>query len=203
MLAREGALAVVNRDPVSSPAQALDRRKHLLLAARERAQQVAERVLALPTDDEVDVVAVERHRRIQRREVAAPNDRQVRPHRAQRSRHLDGCRDLRPAHHGDADGVEPLRSHGVAGGAHGYAVDVAVDQRRVVAVLERRGDRHDRQREARVAARGHLGVDQQQTAFCAGSGVGSSKIASRARRLHDDFGVAAGVARRIDTVSLT
>ena len=134
--------AIVDDDAVATPAQPVDNCEPLAIPALASALEIDERVLTLPADDEVDVVAVERHRRIQRREIAAPNDRQLQC-AARNERDLDRTRSAaRPSRSHRRQRIGVLARHRKRRSA---AVDVPVDQCRVAVVLERRGDRHDRQ----------------------------------------------------------
>ncbi len=68
---------------------------------------------------------------------------------------------LRPAHDSDAHGVDGPVADGAHRGRDEVAIDVAVDDRRCVLALERRGQAQDRERKARVTVRRDRRVDEQ------------------------------------------
>ncbi len=124
--------------------------------AVQHLEQLAERVLALPTDHVVHVRRVQHRRRVEAGEVAAPHDRQVRVALLDPPGQRDRAHELRPGHHRHRDGA-----HGVGGArtrldpvdrivVRIHAGPVAVHDLPRRAFRQRGADRHDGQREAAV-----------------------------------------------------
>ena len=133
-------------------------------AARgERIQKLDQRLLSLRPDRIIDVRRVQRRIRADGRKCAAPDDGQGGDLLADGLRHGDGGLQLRPAHDGDAHGGDGRVADGAQRGRDEVAIDVAVDDRRLVLAVEGIGKAHDRQGKARMALRGDGRVDEQNT----------------------------------------
>ena len=135
----------------------------LVAACGERLQKLDERVLALRPDGVVDVGRIQRRVRTDGREGAAPDDRYRGQFLADGLRHGDCREQLRAAHDGDTHRGDGPVIDGAHGGRDEVAIDVAIDDRRWVLALERRGQAQNRERKARVACASDGRVDEQNT----------------------------------------
>ncbi len=113
-------------------------------------EQLQEGLLALASDQPVDVGRVQHRLRIEAAEIAAPDDRQVGELQLQRPRQRDGVDQLRTGHDGHGDRLHGIGPFGLAfdmAGDHGQHIhvrQVAVDDLPADVLGKSRADRHHR-----------------------------------------------------------
>ncbi len=81
--------------------------------SRNASMSPKQRLFALRADDEVDERRAEHGVGVLRREVAAPDDWHMRQAGAHLRQTVDGLRQLRAGHHGDAEQRDPRVAHPV------------------------------------------------------------------------------------------
>ncbi len=157
-------LRVVHGTAIARPAQSADRSQRIGAAGGERIEKLEQRLLSLAPHGIVDVGRIDGRLGTDGRESTPPDDRHVGGLRADRFRDGDRRGELRPAHDGNSDcghRLGGLVSDDTYRPLDEVALDVAIEDLRVMFVAQRCGQAQHRQGKARVALRRDGRIDEQ------------------------------------------